>query len=216
MLRRRSAGAGVRPVRQPAPPLGRTGAGLSMARERARHLRRRQRFRLACRQRQEGRPTPQVHHGRQVRPADRQVGAGQRQQFDRAAGISGRRRGGRRREGSVRGRRLRQPPCGRVRFRDRRLQAPLGRLRQAAERREDAAIRSGQACRRSSSATRCTASASTRTGSSTPATAPTIACRFSARTGPSFPNTSTRRRRAAPARSTISCSRPTRSRRSST
>jgi hypothetical protein len=69
---------------------------------------------------------------------------------------------------------------------------------------------------RSNSVTRCTASASTRTGWSMPATAATIACRFFARTGPSFQNTSSRRRRAAPARSTISCSRPTRSRRSST
>ena len=48
-------------------------------------------------------------------------------------------------QGSVRRRRLRQPPRRRVRFRDRRLQAPLGRLRQQAERREDAALRSGAA-----------------------------------------------------------------------
>ena len=55
-------------------------------------------------------------------------------------GLAGRRRGGCGCEGGVRCRRLRQPPRGRVRYRDRRLQAPLGRLRQEAERREDAAL----------------------------------------------------------------------------
>ena len=72
-------------------------------------------------------------------------GERQRQQLDRAARLAGRRRGRRRGEGSVRRRRLRQPPRGGVRLRDRRVQAPLGRLRQQAERREDAALRSGAA-----------------------------------------------------------------------
>ena len=144
--------------------LGRSGPGLSMAGERARHLRRRQRFRLARRQRQEGRPAAQVHDGRQVRAADRQAGPGQRQQRDRPARLA-RRRGGRRRgEGGVRRRRLRQPARRGVRCGDRRLQAPLGRLRQQAERREDAALRSRRSRRRSSSAIRCTASGSARTG----------------------------------------------------
>ena len=43
-------------------------------------------------------------------------------------------------EGGLRRRRLRQPPRGRVRQRDRRLQAPLGCVWQQAERREDAAL----------------------------------------------------------------------------
>jgi hypothetical protein len=68
----------------------------------------------------------------------------------------------------------------------------------------------------SSSAIPSTASASTRTGWSMSAIAPMTGCRSSARMAASSPSTSTRRARAAPARSTISCSRPTRSRNSST
>ena len=67
-------------------------------------------------------------------------GEGNDFEFDRAARLAGRRGGRRCRKGSVRGRRLCQPPRGRVRQRDRRLQAPLGRLRQEAERREDAGL----------------------------------------------------------------------------
>src|SRR3984893_3967036 len=48
-----------RPVRQPDPPLGRFRSGLRMAGERARHIHRRQRLRLARRQRQEGRTVAQ-------------------------------------------------------------------------------------------------------------------------------------------------------------
>jgi hypothetical protein len=72
------------------------------------------------------RAVAQIHHGRQVRPADRQAGPGQRQQFDRAARFAGRRCRRCSGEGSVRRRRLRQPPSGGVRLRDRRLQATLG------------------------------------------------------------------------------------------
>ena len=195
---------------------GGPGQGYRMARERARHLRRRQRFRLARRQRQEGRPAPQVHHGRQVRPADRQV---------RARATTATRPSGSARRPTSRStspRRKCSPPTATptaawsCSIRDRRLQAPLGRLRQASRATRRRRLRSGASRRRSSSATRCTASASTRTAWSTSATAPTIACRSSARTAPSSPSTSSRRRRAAPARSTTSCSRPTRSRRSST
>ncbi len=46
----------------------------------------------------------------------------------------------RRRRRNLRRRRLRQPPHHRVRCQDRRLQAHVGRLRQAAERRQDAAL----------------------------------------------------------------------------
>src|SRR5262245_34882712 len=67
-----------------------------------------------------------------------------------------------------------------------------------------------QSLHRSSSATRCIASASTRMASSTSATAATTAFRCSARMALSSPSTSTKRPRAARARSTISFSRPTR------
>jgi len=69
-------------------------------------------------------------------------------------------------------------------------------------------IRQGRS--RSNSAIPYTASASTRTVLSTYATAPTIACKSSARTAPSSRSTSTRRQHAVRAPSTISCSRPTR------
>ena len=161
---------------------GGPGAGLRLAGERARHLHRRQRFRLARRQRQEGRPAAEVHHGRQVRAADRQARRGQRQQRHRRLGSPA--------DVAV------DAAANEVYVadgyanrrvivfdsRDRRLQAPLGRLRQQAERRQDAAVRSGQGRRRSSSAIRCTACASTRTAWSTSATAPTTASRSSART----------------------------------
>src|ERR1700730_17217479 len=76
-------------------------------------------------ERQLARPPPcpravaQIHHGRQVRPANWQAGPRQRQQFDRAAWLARRPRGRCRGGGSGRGRRLRHPPGGGVRFRDR-------------------------------------------------------------------------------------------------
>ncbi len=84
------------------------------------------------------------------------------------------------------------------------------------ERREDAALRSRRSRPRSSSAIRCTAFASPRTAWSMCATAPTIACRSSARTARSWPSISSRSRPASTARSTRSRSRRTRSRSSST
>ena len=179
-------------------PWGGPGQGYDWPQERARHLHRRQRFRLARRQRQDRRPAAQVHHGRQVRAADRQAG--------RQATTATRPSGSARRPTSrsmsprkevYRRRRLHQSPRRGVRFGDRRLQAPLGRLRQQAERRQDAALRSGQAGRRSSSAIRCTACASPRTAWSMSATAPTTACRSSARTAPSCPSISSRTQDAA-------------------
>ena len=189
---------------------------LRMAGERARHLHRRQRFRLARRQRQEGRPAAEIHHGRQVRPADRQAGPRQRQQLDRAARLAGRRRGRRRRERGVRRRRLRQSPRRRVRSETGAYKRHWGAYGNRPSDEKTPPYDPGKARPRSSSAIRCTASASPRTGWSMCATAPTTACRFSARTAPSCPSMSTRRRRAAPARSTIWCSRPTRRRNSST
>ena len=100
---------------------------------------------------------------------------------------------------AVRRRRLRQSARHRVRCRDRRLQAALGRLRQTADRREDH-LGSEGACRRSSSAIRCTASPSPTTGWCWSATAATTACRCSARTGRSCAK-SWCSRRARPARS---------------
>ena len=58
---------------QPAAQLGRAGAGLRLAGERARHLRRQRRQRLGRRQRHEGPPHPQVHARRQVPAAARQA-----------------------------------------------------------------------------------------------------------------------------------------------
>jgi hypothetical protein len=53
------------------PGLGRARRGLSMAGQRARHLRRSQGLRLDRRQRPRGRPDPEIHPQRQVRAADR-------------------------------------------------------------------------------------------------------------------------------------------------
>jgi hypothetical protein len=69
--------------------------------------------------------------------------------------------------------------------RDRRLQAPLGRLRQCAERRQAAALLADRRRCRSSSPIRCIACAFRTTGSSTCATGRTTASRFSRRTASS-------------------------------
>ena len=114
-----------------------------------------------------------------------------------------RRDGGRSRDQrAVRRRRLRQQARHRVRRRDRRLQAPLGRLRQAAgaTRRRRRGTSGLRRRRRRISPIRCIASRSPSTGSSRCATASTTACSSSARTAPSCANSSCSRR-AIPARS---------------
>jgi len=89
------------------------------------------------------------------------------------------------------GRRLCQPPCGRVRQRDRYYKRPLGRLRQQAERREDRGYDPGKPPS-SSSAIPYTAYGSTRNAWSTSATAPIDRVPdLSARTGASSPSRST-------------------------
>ena len=89
------------------------------------------------RQRRQGPPDPQVHARRQV-PACRSARSGQSKGSNDTANLGSpadidvdvaARRG-------LRRRRLPQPARHRLRLRDRRLQAPLGRLRQAAERRQ--------------------------------------------------------------------------------
>ena len=109
LLRRRPAGAGVRPGGQPAAPLGRAGPRLRMAGDRARHLRRRQRLRLARRQRAEGPPDPEVHARRPLRPADRPLRPVEGQQRHREPEPPRRRRGRPRGARALRRRRLRQP-----------------------------------------------------------------------------------------------------------
>ena len=116
------------------------------------------RQRLDRRQRAQGPPDPQVHPRRQVPAADRQgranraartatnaLGRPAHMEIDAAANELYVADG------------YRQPARPRARREHRRLQAPLGRVRQRAERRQAAALRSGAAARRSSSATRCTA-----------------------------------------------------------
>ena len=125
--------------------VGRAGPGLRVAGERARRLRGRRRQRLAGRQRRQGRAAAEVHARRQVPAADRPQRPVQGQQRHRQPGQPGRHPRGHGGARSVRGRRLSQSPHHRVRLADRRLQAALGRLRQAAERRQDAALRSGAA-----------------------------------------------------------------------
>ena len=142
----RAAGHGVRRRRQFRQILGRPGQRLRLARARAWHPHRSQGLRLDRRQPmpdlrharpQAGRRrcATQVHARRQVRAADRQEQPeqGRRRYRERASrggcvGVAAHQRG-------VRGRRLRQSPRHRVRCRHRRVQADLGRVRQAAWRR---------------------------------------------------------------------------------
>ena len=161
------AGHGVRRRRQPAEELGRPGHRLRVAQERARHPRRQGGQRLARRQRR-GRPDPAIHAAtansccRSARttapraaPTARRGSAGPAHMVTDDAG-----------QRALRRRRLRQPPRHRVRRQDRRLQAPLGRLRhQAADRRQAAALQAGRSpsCR-SRSPTPCTACALSRDG----------------------------------------------------
>ena len=134
-----AAGAEVRSRGQSARLLGRPDRGPAVGQERARHPRRPRRQCLARRQ-QRRRPDSEIHAGRKIPPADRQ---GRRQQRlgvadpARPAGAHDDRSGGGR---TLCRRRLRQPPRHRVRCQDRRLQADVGRLRQAAERRKDAGV----------------------------------------------------------------------------
>ena len=65
---------------------------------------------------------------------------------------------------AVRRRRLQEPARHRVRCQDRRLQAPLGRLRPRAERRQEPELHAERAAARSSSAIRCTACGCRTTG----------------------------------------------------
>ena len=97
---------------------------------------------------------------RRVRHADRDAGRRARAATTPRTSEPGRHGGRRGGERDLRRRRLRQPPRRRLRHRDRRLQAPLGRLRQRARRRREMppTTRSGAPC--SSSAARCTASGS--------------------------------------------------------
>ena len=119
----------VRQRGQPAAGLGRAGHRLRLAGERARHLRRSGRQRLARRQRREGPPDLKftATAGSCCRSASRPE---RRQQRHANLLGAGRHAGRRRRQRAVRRRRLRQPPRHRLRRRHRRLQAPLGRLRQ--------------------------------------------------------------------------------------
>ena len=147
MKRRRRSIRRARKCCVPAPPvlefdpdgnllqgLGRTGTRLRLVRKRARHQHRLQRIRLGRRQRQQRRPGAEIHPGRKVRAADRQART-DRRAAPTPPGSAGRptRKSTRDQRGLHR-RRLRQSPRHRVRCRYRRLQAPLGRLRQAAER----------------------------------------------------------------------------------
>ena len=168
-----------------APGLGRPGPGLRLAPERARHPRRPQGLRLARGERRAGRSHPQVQPRRQVRAADRQARpADEQHRHDaaRAPGPHGRRSGD---ERGLRRRRLLQPPGHRLRRRHWRLQAPLGRLRQAADRRQAAALqpvgRAGAAVLEPGALR----AHLPRTGSSTSATGRTIASRCSGRTAAS-------------------------------
>ena len=143
------------------------------------------------------------------------TGRRQRQQRHRPAQLAGRRGGRCRREGSVRRRRLRQR---RVVVFDSETGAykrhwgayGSGRATRSAE------LRPGQAA--VAAVRQPGALHPPRQGrrSSTSATAPTIGCKCSARTAPSCPSTSTRRRRSATAPFTTWCSRPTPRRSTST
>ena len=91
--------------------------------------------RVGRRQRRQRQPRAEVHARRQVPAADRQVGAARRQQRQDDAR---RPRGGRSRHCGERGlhrRRLQEQARRRLRRDDRRVQAPLGRVRQRAGRR---------------------------------------------------------------------------------
>ncbi len=102
-----------------------------VAAARTRHLCGRGRSRMAWRRRRARRADSEVHARWTVPAANRPSGRGPREQRYREPGrrfANGRRRGGTR---TVRRRRLREPSRHRVRFDQRRLQATLGRLRQA-------------------------------------------------------------------------------------
>ena len=137
-----------------------------------------------------------------------------------------------RRQRALRRRRLRQSSRHRLRRRDRRVQTPLGRVRQdgrttAISRRQASACRAPSAARCSTKTSRATTIPTARrrrsSASSTPcasratawctsAIAPTIACRCFARTARSSRKRSWRRRRSAADRCGTSRSRPIRRR----
>ena len=171
--------------------LGRARPGLRMARERARHLRRRRRttsgspatatsdaqilkFTL------DGRFLLQIGRSGQSQgsndtanlgsPADLRVDVAARELYV-ADGYRNRR-------------------VDRVRFGDRRLQAPLGRVRRAAERRADAGVRPDRAAVAAVRQPGALRAARARRARCTSATASTTACRSSARTARSCPRRS--------------------------
>ena len=134
-LERRASGARIRRGWNAAVVMGRTGQGLRVAATRARHLRRRRRCGLAGRRRRKGRADSQVHERRTIPSADRAPGERPRQQRRRESWRPGADDRRCRSARTVRGRRLREPPRHRLRLAFRRVQAALGRLRQAAGRR---------------------------------------------------------------------------------
>ena len=141
--------------------------------------------RLAERQREGRQPDPEVHEQGQVPDADRPRRQEQRQQRHREP----RRPGGPVRlpenQRAVRRRRLLQPPRHRLRRGHRRLQAPLGRLRQEARGRlQVPASRAADPgpSRRRSSTTPCTPCSCRTTISSTSPIAPTTGSRSSGST----------------------------------
>ncbi len=165
----RPAGHRVRPGRQRGERVGRARRGLRVARLGARHLHRPPRQRLARRQRRRRRPHPEVHPRRRVPAADRPARPGRGQQRLGELRPAGRDRRRPRDQRGVHRRRLRQPPGRGLRRRHRRVQAPLGRLRQPAHRRA-LQLRPRRAALAAVRAARCTARPCPTTASSTCAT----------------------------------------------
>ena len=149
VLRSRAARPRVRSGRHAPQLLGWSGPGIRMAADAGGDHRRRERARVdrracaatrgGCRRSATGhpaagRPRDQVHPRRQVRAPNR-PGRQERGQLQRDhPEQAGRCCGGHRRKRGLRRRRPRQSPGRRLRQRDRRVQAPLGRLRREARR----------------------------------------------------------------------------------
>ena len=125
-----AAGARVRSGRQVARIMGRPRPGLRVAVDRARHLCRCERQRLAGGKRREGRPSPQVHDAGQVPGAVRPSGQERRQLRHAEPRRPRQPDGGFRKQRAVCRRRLPEPPRHRDRHRDAGLQAHVGRVRQ--------------------------------------------------------------------------------------
>ena len=130
-----AVGPGVRAERQVRAGLGRAWPRIRMVHDRAWDLRGRPGQRLAERQREGRQPHPEVHEHGQVRDADRPRRQEQGQQRHRESRRTCRPVRLSEDQRAVRRRRLLQPSRHRLRRDDRRLQAALGRVRQAAGRR---------------------------------------------------------------------------------